>query len=153
MSISKPHVFVASSTRAKKYAKQFSTYIKSVAQVHAWYDPGNEGDTIISFLRQEAKKCDFGVFFLTKDDSVVKNGMILAKKKPSAPRDNVTFEFGLFMGTLIDEDKRCFIIDSVSFEKDDRPTDFGGIPAVNVDLAGLALGGNLHKPFGLCFPW
>ena len=53
------------------------------------------GGLTLSALRTAAENYDFGLFILTSDDELESRGIQMR-----SARDNVLFEFGLFLGTL-----------------------------------------------------
>jgi predicted nucleotide-binding protein len=70
-------------------------------------------------LEQAAQSADFAVLVLSPDDTVVSRG-----SERTAPRDNVVFELGLFIGALGHE--RTFIVRPRGVELK-VPTDLLGV--------------------------
>jgi predicted nucleotide-binding protein with TIR-like domain len=73
------------------------------AEVRPWTREFELSATYIESLENQAREVDFAILVLTADDVITSR----EKEKP-APRDNVVFELGLFMGSLGRE--RCFIV-------------------------------------------
>ncbi len=92
----KPTMFVGSSSEGLAAARAIREQFDREMDVQIW----NEGvfklnaSTLESLLRA-ASFFDFAVLVITPDDSVTSRG-----KTQSAPRDNVVFEHGLFLGRL-----------------------------------------------------
>ena len=102
----KPKVFIGSSSEGLRYARAAQRHLSRVAQVDVWEDGcfrQNEGN-LEALLRMQSVY-DFAVFVLTPDDEVLFRG-----NRSPCPRDNVLFEFGLFLGALGKD--RCFAIAS-----------------------------------------
>src|SRR6186997_1972062 len=91
-----PKVFVGCSSEAYRVAQAIQTNLDSrnVAFLKIWsqdiFEPSHytEQDLIKS-----APTFDFAVFILSPDDDVTSRG-----EEQKAPRDNVIYELGLFMG-------------------------------------------------------
>ncbi len=125
----KPHLFIGSSSENLLYAYALQNQLKSKAEVTLW----NQGvfgfnvsymDSLIDGL----KNSDFGVFAFAPDDILTIREEILA-----AVRDNVLFEFGLFMGGLGKE--RVFFVMPQDQGKLRLPTDLLGIATVTFDAS------------------
>lgn len=122
-----PELFIGSSKEglglAKKFMKAIERAIPSI-KVTIW-DKGVFGlsKNSLDSLAMEAKKCDFAIMVMTADDSVKSRRMVRR-----APRDNVVFELGLFMGTIGNE--RTFLVLHAGVK---LPTDLDGITYVEID--------------------
>ncbi|RIL04527.1 MAG: hypothetical protein DCC71_13820 [Proteobacteria bacterium] len=91
-----PRVFVGSSAEALKIAEELAARLRKSARVQTWKDNIFElGHGTLESLVQKAHQFDFGVFLFAPDDITRSRG-----KSVASPRDNVVFEFGLFMGAL-----------------------------------------------------
>jgi hypothetical protein len=118
--MSKPSVFIGSSSEGLRVAKKIQSQLADVAEVERW----DEGVFALSSgalesLLQALNRFDFAVFVLNRDDLTVSRG-----RRQHAPRDNVLIELGLFMGRLGRE--RTFLVCC----KDDKikiPSDLAGI--------------------------
>lgn len=99
-----PEIFIASSKENVEIAYKIQKGIEEVADVTVWdqdvFKPSEYNlDQIVNALSHS----DFGVFVFTPNDVLRMRG-----KQLNAVRDNVLFEFGLFVGKL--GRKRCFIV-------------------------------------------
>lgn len=122
----KPRVFIGSSSEALSILTDVQNLLKGSVDVVTWTNKSvfqpNKG-TLESLVRQ-TKLSDFAVLIATKDDIVKLRG---AKKK--AARDNVIFEYGLFLGaTGLD---RSFLLAEDGI---DLPSDFNGITTLSFVL-------------------
>ena len=117
-----PVVFVGSSSEAHLLADAVQKGLDTVADVELWSQGVFElNKGYLESLSAALERSDFAVLVLTPDDLVESRG-----ESRTAPRDNVMFELGLFMGQLGRE--RCFFLYDKT--KDIRiPTDLLGICA------------------------
>lgn len=100
-----PVLFVGSSAEAVSIANELQACLKHDAFQTIVWPNGVFGPGGIAFdsLAQLAAGADFAAFVISPDD------MVLSRKNEQlAPRDNVVFELGLFMGQLARE--RVFIV-------------------------------------------
>jgi Predicted nucleotide-binding protein containing TIR-like domain len=116
-------VFVGSSDESENLAVAVKKILERDSGViaHYWRDVMEEhpGSTAIEVLANAIDKYDFGVFLLAADDVLSLRG----DQSPS-PRDNVIFEFGLFVGSLGRERTFALVPDEVEIR---RPSDLGGV--------------------------
>ena len=92
----RPTVFVGSSSEALSVARKFKEVLEPDVEVVLWDEGLFElGEDTLSSLLKFVSVFDFGLFVLTPDDLVKSR-----KFRSPAPRDNVVFEMGLFMGAL-----------------------------------------------------
>lgn len=118
-----PIVFIASSSEGLEVAKAVRALLlqelRDRAKVTPWTREFDLSATYIESLEKASQEADFAVLVVTPDDITISRD-----KKKSAPRDNVVFELGLFMGCLGRE--RCFIVNE---ERSDLrlPTDLLGV--------------------------
>lgn len=100
-------VFIGSSSEGKKLADAVQLLLMDKlgdsAIVETWTRKFELSATYIESLEQIIAEADFAILVLTPDDVTTSRN----KKKP-APRDNVIFELGLFMGSLGRE--RCYLV-------------------------------------------
>jgi hypothetical protein len=105
-------VFIASSSEgldvAKAVRRLLLNELADKAKVEPWTRRFELSATYIESLEKIAVEADFAVLVLTPDDVTTSR-----KKEKLAPRDNVIFELGLFMGALGRE--RCYLV------HEDRP--------------------------------
>ena len=122
--VRKKRLFIASSKEAKRLAEGLKRYIDDSGdpiETIPWYDPAAfpPSDETLSDLLSHCERCDFAVALLTADDMTKRR-----EKDLQAPRDNVIFELGLFMGALGLEPARCFMVSGVN--KEALPSDLRG---------------------------
>jgi CRP/FNR family cyclic AMP-dependent transcriptional regulator len=101
-----PVLFVGSSIEGLALANELVVGLKfDQINVRVWNTPGvfSPSGVSIDVLMKEIDCADFAGFVFGPDDKIVSR-----KQKYYAPRDNVVFELGMFMGTL--ERARTFII-------------------------------------------
>lgn len=114
-------VFVASSKDQIEIARAIRDGLRDYGSCEIWdevtWAPSKSTlDNLLSFV----DRYDFAVFVVTPDDLSNVEG------KPSwKPRDNVVFEYGLFMGELGPE--RCFLVAPWGQKDFHLPTDLAGI--------------------------
>jgi predicted nucleotide-binding protein len=117
----KPSIFVGSSSEHLSIAKNLGKQLRrnNLFTVKAWDEGVFElSKSNLESLLEIAKTSDFGVFVLSPDDVVTSRDTT-----SNAPRDNVLFELGMFMGQLGRE--RTFIIlcgDNIKL-----PSDMNGV--------------------------
>jgi predicted nucleotide-binding protein len=136
--IARCKLFVGSSKEGRDLAYAVRQQLKDVAEVDIWSDGIFEvGESGLGSLISALKKYDFAVLVLTPDDETISRG-----RKESAPRDNVIFEAGMFIGKL--GSSRTFLL-----------YDSEGKPKIPSDLAGITLapfvprsGGGLQAAVG-----
>jgi hypothetical protein len=113
-------LFIGSSTEGLEVARALQLELDHDAEVEIWSQGVfglSEGS--LAALVAAVARFDFAALVLTSDDMVVSRGV-----ERAAPRDNVLFELGLFMGGLgVD---RTFLI----YDRTDPP-------ALPTDLAGV----------------
>ena len=92
----RPSVFIGSSSEGLKFAKAIQMLLDHASEVTIWSQGifGLSEGTLESLV-SAAEQFDFAVLVLTPDDLVESRGLT-----GTAPRDNVLFELGLFMGSL-----------------------------------------------------
>jgi len=119
--MNKPAVFIGSSTEGLKVARAIRDQLNDDALITIWNEDENfkPGRSTLGSLMIAVKRYDFAILVFTADDEVTSRGAVSL-----APRDNVLFELGLFMGHL--DRERTFIV----YNKKDNvkiPSDFQGI--------------------------
>src|SRR5262245_58372887 len=101
-----PRVFVGSSKESLPVVRIIESALRDVAEVTPWTDGDTfrkPGDFFLDSLLKAAYGFDVAILVFGKDDVIVSR-----KKKMPAPRDNVVFELGLFMGFL--ERERTIVV-------------------------------------------
>src|ERR1700752_1196730 len=117
----KPRVFVGSSKEGLPIAYAIQEELEFDCEMTVWpqdiFDPGR---TTLEALQAALLRFDFAVFVLSPDDRLISRGV-----SSHAPRDNVIFELGLFIGRL-GRDRVFFVLprDSPSVH---IPTDLFGV--------------------------
>lgn len=116
--VEKPSLFIGSSSEGLDVARAIKEQFDAEADVDLW----NEGvfqlnTSYLESLLRATSLYDFAVLVLTPDDLVTSRGT-----RRAAPRDNVIFEHGLFLGRL--GPRRAFIVCDESLR---LFSDFAGI--------------------------
>ncbi|QGW79886.1 DNA-binding protein [Pseudomonas alkylphenolica] len=126
--MTKPRVFIGSSVEGLNVAYPVQQNLLHVAEVTVW-DQGvfELSRTTMESLTTALSDNDFAVFVFSPDDL-----LCIRDKTTTAVRDNVLFEFGLFIGKLGRE--RVFFI-LPSGEELHLPTDLLGVTAGKYELA------------------
>jgi len=124
--MAKPKLFIGSSQKNLRVAQTLADSLEGCADATVW----NEGVFGLGYgfletLMKKLEDYDFAAFILGHDD-VVTNG---EQSKP-APRDNVLFESGLFMG-LLGRDRVFLVSDQSCGLK--IPTDLAGVTLATYD--------------------
>ena len=138
MARNRPTLFVGSSSEGLKIAKAVQVLLDHACEVTIWSQGIfglSEGtlESLVSVLDD----FDFAVLVLTPDDLLTSRN-----ESASAPRDNVLFELGLFMGAL--GRKRTFIVyDRAAKLK--LPSDLAGVSAATYEPHST---GNLESALG-----
>lgn len=138
MARARPTVFVGSSSEGLRIAKTFQVLLDHACEVTIWSQGvfGLSQGTLESLV-QALDEYDFAVLVLTADDLITTR-----EASASAPRDNVLFELGLFMGSL--GRSRTFIVyDRTASLK--LPSDLAGVSAATFEPHAS---GNLQSALG-----
>lgn len=92
-----PHVFIGSSAESLRYAEAIQSGLsRENCVVEVWTQNIFEASVgTMEALESKAADADFAILVLCPDDRVNVRG-----QEHSAPRDNVVFELGLFMGAI-----------------------------------------------------
>jgi len=102
-----PRIFIASSSEGLPEARALQDGLRSRlgagADVRLWTGEFGLSSTYIEALEQQARQADFAIAVFTGDDRVTSRA-----RRQQAPRDNVIFELGLFIGAL--GRPRCFVV-------------------------------------------
>lgn len=118
----KPAIFIGSASEALDDARQFQVTVEKMidCEANVWdqgmFTPGLHS---MEALEEEARRVDFAVLIATPEDWTESRGV-----GQLAPRDNVTFELGLFMGQM--GVRRVFML-SPTGEAMKYPSDLLGI--------------------------
>lgn len=114
----KARIFIGSSTEGLAIAQKVKDFFSTDFECYLW----NDGlfkytENYLETLLKEANLFDYGILVFTKDDFTKSR-----EKQFDSPRDNVVFEFGLFLGRLGRDN--AFILQE---EKVKLPSDLFGI--------------------------
>jgi Predicted nucleotide-binding protein containing TIR-like domain len=93
----KPLIFAGGSREKSQLLICLTSELQPAANVHPWWssDAFHPLGGTLEGLLSATKKYDFAIFILTPDDFIKSR-----EAKSFTARDNVLFEFGLFLGTL-----------------------------------------------------
>jgi hypothetical protein len=122
----RPSVFVDSSTEGLKIAKALGVLLEHPCEVNIWSQgvSGLSQGTLESLV-YALDRFDFAILVLTADDLVTSREV-----SSTAPRDNVLFELGLFMGGL-GRDRTFIVYDRTANLK--LPSDLAGVSAATFE--------------------
>jgi hypothetical protein len=115
---SKPSLFIGSSTEGLEFARGVREALDGIAETTLWESAFPPGGTFIDTLLNTLPQYDFAVLVLTPDTLVSDR-----EQEALAPRDNLLFELGLFMGRL--GRSRTFILHQNTAFK--LPSDLAGV--------------------------
>ena len=109
--MTRPVVFIASSTEGLPEAQAVQAglqqALRAAADIRLWTTEFGLSSTTIEALEAVAAEADFAIGVISGDDRVVSRPT--GRSRPQrAPRDNVIFELGLFIGAL--GRPRCFMV-------------------------------------------
>jgi CRP/FNR family transcriptional regulator, cyclic AMP receptor protein len=100
----RPSVFIGSSREALPIAECIRDGIAGDRDVRIWSEGVfGASDTTIESLEDVVRSADFGILIMSPDDETISRGV-----SSPAPRDNVVFELGLFIGAV--GRRRSFIV-------------------------------------------
>lgn len=91
----KPTIFIGSSKEGLTVVKALEGKLKNFAHIEVWTDIFELNKSNLDNLVSQVKFYDYAILVATGDDVTISRN-----KKSLSPRDNVIFEFGLFMGAL-----------------------------------------------------
>ena len=129
-----PKIFIGSSAATVPIAEKFKDRLEEMLAhkvvVDLWsLDDRGQSRSMLEYLTDRSRDCDFAALFLTKDDLLVKRERLFV-----AARDNCVFEAGLFIGAFSAQNRdqeRCFLLTSLNPRN--LPTDLAGIRHLEVD--------------------
>lgn len=119
-----PVLFIGCSTEALPIANEIQAGFKHDKFDAVTWPNGvfGAGATAVESLYQQADRADFAAFLISADDTVISR-----ENEGRAPRDNVIFELGLFMGRL--DPDRVFLISQSGLDVK-IPSDLLGITPI-----------------------
>jgi len=92
----KPRIFIGSSKEGISIAEEIKKYLIPEFECYLWTDNiFKYNDNFLETLMKEASLFDFGLMVFTKDDYTISR-----LKNFDTARDNVIFEYGLFLGRI-----------------------------------------------------
>jgi hypothetical protein len=115
----KPSIFVGSSSERILLANAVQELLAPYAAVSVWNHTFQLGSGILESLERQLALMDFAVLILAAEDMTVSRG-----DEMLAPRDNVLFELGLFLGRLGRERAFYLYDDAINVK---LPSDLAGI--------------------------
>ena len=134
----RPFVFIGSSSEGHEIAEVIQQNLDSKCEVQIWsQDAFDLGSGTLENLVKRIDDYDFAILVMTPDDKITTRD-----KKAWAPRDNVIFELGLFMGRI--SPLRTFIVHERDFPPK-LPSDLNGITTARFSKP---KSGNLRSSLG-----
>jgi CRP/FNR family transcriptional regulator, cyclic AMP receptor protein len=137
---SKVRLFIGSSSEGLAHAKLLSSeFANDPFEIKLWIDDiFLAGNTNIESLENEVKRSDFAALLLSPDDRLFSRWRI-----SKAPRDNLIFELGLFMGAI--GRNRALII-SPHGKRLKLPSDLDGMAGIRYSTSDMtSAAGELRK--------
>lgn len=120
------NVFIGSSREQLKFANKIKNYLESDEEItcHVWCENTfKTNENYLESLHTATLQNDFGLFIASNDDEIKSRG-----KKTPALRDNVLFEYGMFLGTL-GKNKTILLLEI----NGKKPSDLEGISQLQYD--------------------
>ncbi|HEX4452179.1 MAG TPA: nucleotide-binding protein [Kofleriaceae bacterium] len=123
----RPRVFVGSSTEGLSLAMPLAEILRDVFDARLWKGEGvfKPGTYTLETFEEELRKCDFAVIVGKADDVLTKR-----EETTAAVRDNLVFEFGMFVGVL--GRRRTFLVIPADVDLN-LPTDLDGLSFVKYE--------------------
>ncbi|SDF43918.1 Predicted nucleotide-binding protein containing TIR-like domain-containing protein [Mucilaginibacter pineti] len=113
----KKRLFIGSSAEQITTLNEIIALIGDAADCTPWTNAFGHNESTLGALIKQTRLSDFAILLATKDDITKQRTATL-----TTPRDNVIFEFGLFLGAASPD--RCFL---VAEEDADLPSDLDGV--------------------------
>jgi hypothetical protein len=113
----KPRIFIGSSAERMDVLAKVEACLKSIGECQRWANAFTPNKSNLDSLIRQTLLADFSVLIAMKDDILIKKGT-----SKEVARDNMIFEFGLFLGTA--GIRKAFLLVE---EGIDLPTDLDGI--------------------------
>lgn len=124
--MSKPSVFVGSSSEGLEVARAIELQFQHDAEITLWTEGVfGLGEPTLESLLNALGRFDFAILVLLPDDL-----MVTRSQEYMGPRDNVLFELGLFMGRL--GKARTFVVCSANPQVR-LPSDLAGVTVATYD--------------------
>lgn len=113
----KPRIFIGSSAKSLSISHQVGNLLADVGDCVVWSNAFTQNKSNLDSLIRQTKIADFSVLIATKDDILLKKDEI-----HDVARDNVIFEFGLFLGSTGTNRSYMLVEEGINL-----PTDLDGI--------------------------
>lgn len=113
----KKRLFIGSSAEQIDTLREITNMIGDIVECTPWTNAFGLNKSALDALIKQTRLSDFAILLATKDDITNKKGTTL-----ETPRDNIIFEFGLFLGAAGPE--KCFLL---AEEGTGLPSDIDGI--------------------------
>ena len=121
-------MFVGSSANHLPTARALKNSLSEVAEVVVWDEPGagfEFNESVFGGLLLATEKFDFAVFVFEADDLANIRRHNTESEPTPVVRDNVIFEFGLFVGSI--GRSRAYWISPAGITSPELPTDLAGL--------------------------
>jgi hypothetical protein len=123
----KPKIFIGSPTEKLDIAYAIQENLQNDAETTVWTQAVFDlNSNVLGEIIKELNQTDFGVFVFLPDDRLT-----IRAKEYTAIRDNVLFEYGLFVGRL--GRSRCVYVIPRNSQHIWMPTDLAGVVAAKYD--------------------
>lgn len=113
----RPRIFLGSSAERLPVLQQLETHLSNAGEFQRWTGAFTANKSALDSLIQQTRLADFSILIAMKDDITIKRG-----QKLNVARDNMLFEYGLFLGAA--GIRKAFLL---AEEGIDLPSDLGGI--------------------------
>jgi hypothetical protein len=127
----KPRLFIGCSSESLSIAEKIQEFLLHDIEARIW-DQGTFalGETFLESLRREVLLSEYALLIVSPDDQITKRG-----RSGYAPRDNILFELGLFMGAI--GPRRSFYLVVTDRNKGggeiEIPSDLSGISRLQIE--------------------
>lgn len=126
MAIPKPKLLIGSSSEGLPYAEELQRRLKPSVESLIWnQDFFQPNKFALESLEARSREFDGSVIVATADDRVVSRG-----KTSKAPRDNLLFEFGMFLA-VFGRERALLVVEGLGETK--LPSDLGGLTVIPLE--------------------
>jgi hypothetical protein len=129
----KPKIFIGSSGEFLFIGTRLEAILQTDFEITIWDKAFHAGDFFLETLRKELLFCDLALFIIAPDDKLERR-----RVKGYAPRDNVLFELGMFVGALGTKKSLFLIVDVIKEGKKlalHLPTDLDGLKKTRLTVS------------------